>query len=832
MNISKRMLSKLLLIGSLSLFVQLSSAKIRINELMQSNIDEVIDDYNEFPDSWVELYNDGETATDLKGWYISDDKNYIKGWQINASVIIPPKGYVLIYCDKTGDGIHADFRLESGKNAACYLFDPSGTKIDEVTKLAKQPAPGIACGREKDGSDTWCYFINATPGKSNNISDNVSETFAPDPVFSRKGGLFKEIVSLELSLPEGISQDIRPEHIFYTTNGSEPVPGTTGTFSYKNKINIYGSQVVRAKIIAPGYLIPRSVAQSYIIRNRTFTLPVISIGLNDSYINDPDFGIYVDGSGKNGIANSCINKKVNWNQNWRRPMNIEYFPTETSTSVINQLGEMRIAGGCTRVNPQKSLILYSNKRFGENKRYDYQFFDEKPNQEIKSFMLRNSGNDFGSTHIRDAAIQSFLGGKVNLDYQAYQPAILYINGTYFGIQNIRERSDEDFVLANYNGLEDIDMYEISWDEGVVLKAGDAEAYTQMSERIKAPSAQLTYEELASFTDIDEYINYNIIQIYVANTDFPHNNVVLWRPKTPGGKWRFILKDTDFGLGLYGNTPAHKTMAYATEIKDHTRLFRRLLDKEPFKEEFIKRFAVYMGDMLNKESTAYVIDSLKQKVQEEMPHHMQRFNLKNNWDDNVNSLKTWCAARNNHMYSELNSHFKLKGIALMTLDVPESMQHSASLSVNGIPLQKPHFNGKYFRGKNVHIQWNGDIPSSAKGWNVVYTTAGKESSIDVYDTGIDFLIPDNCTKVAFSVITEGSGFHRIGNSTVQFESFEKNILISNITEEADISLYDLAGHLLTTARTNESFVSVPSEKGVYIIHVRSANSVNSGKVFVK
>ena len=117
----------------------------------------------------------------------------------------------------------------------------------------------------------------------------------------------------------------------------------------------------------------------------------------------------------------------------------------------------------------KSLVVFANKRFGK-KRLEYEFFpDQKPGMDnFKSIILRNAGNDFDYLYMRDAVIQRTMAGHTDLDWQAWRPAIVYINGTYKGILNIRERSTADNIYSNYDELEDIDMIENWYD----VKEGD------------------------------------------------------------------------------------------------------------------------------------------------------------------------------------------------------------------------------------------------------------------------------------------------------------------------------------------------------------------------
>ena len=812
------------------------SAKIWINEVMQSNIDGIVDDLRDFPDSWLELYNDGDENIDLRNWYISETNSYSQGWKIPQSTIVPAKGFVILYFDKAGQGRHADFRIDSGKTSL-YLFNASYILEDKVD-IAKQPAPGIARGRIQDGGNTWGYFIHDTPGSTNEVKENVSAKLAPDPVFSQSGGVSKTGLTLTLSLPKNAPSEILESHIHYTTDGSEPAENSPVyrnalTFSTPNSSAAYGLQatVVRAKVIAPGFLINRSVAHTYITTNRDLDLPVISLSLDSKFLFDAEFGIYTDGNGKYGKSGNCTDRKVNWNNDWRRPANVEYFPSQDQKSVINQLGEIRIAGGCSRGHPQKSLIVYGNKRFGES-RFNYQLFNEKPGQEIKSFMIRNSGNDFGQTHFRDAAIQLLMGGKVDLDYQAYQPAILFINGEYYGLENIRERSDEDFVLANYNGLEDIDMLERTA-QGWELKMGDMTAYNAMTGRIKAPTAQLTYEELAGFVDMQEFINYNILQMYVVNNDYPHNNVVIWRPKTANGKWRYILKDTDFGLGHNGETYTYNpfTTHFLSE-NDDTRLLRRLMDKPQFRNAFIEHFAIYMGDLLHRASTTAIIDSLSQHIQSEVPYHRKRFGMGGSWTTEVYKMRNWVANRNDYLYRYINVYYSLGGNVPMTLKISPEVTGVASITINDIKLQKNEYNGQYFKERPLRIRWEGDQDSNFFGWKITATINKEVSSCEIHENEINYSIPENCTDVQFTAISKTTSDipHTIAGNPVRTQVTNDGIIISNLAGLSTVTVIDASGRIIGSTRTSEASVHFPvQETGVFLVKISNRNEALTVKV---
>ena len=524
----RKLITAFVLATSIASPVSTAHAQLIINELMQSNIDCIMDDINEFPDSWVELYNSGATAVNLNTYSISDEDDPKNAWAL-PNKTIQPGAYILVYCDKEETGLHTPFRLESGKGCAVYLYN-NGTLIDKVEGLKKQPAPNIAYGRTTDGSDSWGYMSEATPAAAN--CGKTCKDILGAPVFSVKGKVMKngQPFTLELSLPEGSEG----AEIRYTTDGSEP---TRTSYLYNSPISISNTTIVKAKLFLDGMLSPRATAQSYIFFPRDITLPVISISTDKNYLYDSKIGIYVDGNYQSG--------KKNYEFDWRRPMNIEFFFEPEKESQINQLCEARIMGGATRSSARKSLAVYANKRFGE-KRLNYEFFpeDHPGITDFKSLALRNAGNDFDYLFMRDAIIQLNATRHCDIDFQAYRPAIVYFNGEYMGMLNIRERSNEDNIYTNYDGLEDIDMFENWWE----LKEGTWDNYNAFKDFYAEHGHTLA--EYEKWMDTMEFLDIMLVNLFYNNRDFPGNNIVMWRPIAEGGRWRWIMKDTDFGLGFH------------------------------------------------------------------------------------------------------------------------------------------------------------------------------------------------------------------------------------------------------------------------------------------
>lgn len=763
------------------------AASLVINEVMQSNIDCMMDDLNDFPDSWVELYNPTESAINLQDYRLGIDKDAGKAWQL-PSRSVAAKSFVVIYCDKAGskEGVsaqHTDFRLESGKGGNIYLFK-DGTIVDQLEKMAKQPAPNIAYGRTTDGAATWGYQATPTPYAPN--CGTTYEQVLGEPVFSSKGRVVVNggTVQLTLSLPEGAPEGAE---IRYTLDGQEP---TRSSQKYTSPLSFSTTTTVRAKLFCDGYLSARSTCHSYIFfpTNRALTLPVVSIVTDNKYLNDSKIGIYTDGT--------YSTSHKNYEYNWRRPMNIEFFEAAGQESAINQLGEMRISGGATRDAARKSLAVYAHKRFGK-KRFSHELFpDQKPGlTDFKSLMLRNAGNDFDYLYMRDAIIQRTMAQHVDLDWQAWRPVIVYINGQYKGLLNIRERSNEDNIYSNYDGLEDIDMIE----NDAELKAGTMDGYLDFKAFYNEHGHTLA--EYAERMDWQEYINLMVENLYFNNQDFPGNNNVIWRPRAEGGKWRWITKDTDFGLGLYGSQPDYNTVKWLNDNNydasrnwgntwEATRLFRRLMEDGDFKRAFMDRAAIYMGDFLNEKGTRAIWDGMYDLVKTEYPYHRELINRWwPNYNDELTNARSWLNRRTNYFYKQLADYYGWGTPTALTVN--KQVQADVNITINGIGLTGNVFDGKYYAGSTLTISATAREEGKAvAGWKVTGTITK-----EVVGEELTLQMP-NGYIVVNPIIGDASGIHDVEHS-----AFDSVAAASPSNER----IYDLLGNRVTTPQADRIYI---------------------------
>lgn len=803
-------------------------AQLVINELMQSNVDCLMEN-NQYPDSWVELYNAGKNTEKLSEYKLGQTQKSGEasslyssnggwggwwGWGGSSDKEIKPGERVLIFCDGESGNQHTTFNLETGKGCMIYLFKNNSIVDQLPDSLKKQPSPNIAYGRAKDGGDEWGYQLKPTPGAANSGGVCSHKHILDDPLFSVSGKVFREgeEFSLSINVPEGAPEGTK---VAYTTDGSEP----TSSKSYASAtINITKSTVVRAKLVCSGWLSPRSVTQSYICMDRDVTLPVFSLTTDKKHFYDNSTGI---------LASGNVTDK---NKEWRRPVNVEFFDNDVSldSSVINQLCETRVSGNWTRRFPLRTLAVYAKKRFG-TKHFKYEFFPElRPGSaDFKSVLLRNSGNDFPYLYSRDAIIQAQMAKHCDVDWQAGRPAIIFINGEYKGMVNIRERSNDDGIYSNYDGLEDIDMVE-NWGE---LKAGSQQHWNDFN---SFKNSTHTYDQWCKQLDVDEFMNVMIANIVHCNLDFPGNNICFWRPTASGGRWRVQMKDIDYGLGIYDratNTNTSDIMngdvykikvdydyikwLYTPSMDSHynwgngsnsTALFRNLMSATQFKNDFLDRLAIYMGDFLSFQQTwEDTWEPWSQAIEEEIKHHRELYGLSaGGYQTELEKAKTWLQKRIPYVYQHEQSYYKLGAVTPMTINVPNDEEavedadeaedladwkspNSMNLTFNGVKLSRNYYDGKFFVNRAVSLEAD-DI----EGWEIteVYSTGDPVKQTVVGNT-LSYKIPTGCKGVSIATLTTIDAID--------------DIALDDLSDESTQQVYDMSGRRVTGLQSGVNII---------------------------
>ncbi|MFO7873418.1 MAG: CotH kinase family protein [Bacteroidales bacterium] len=488
---------------------------------------------------------------------------------------------------------------------------------------------------------------------------------------------------------------------------------------------IFKINVIRARAFLPdGYTSPVET-HSFLVDNEgtaRYSLPLISVNAHEDAFFDADSGIYVHGNHQNYHQRG---------REWERHIHFELFENEGSRVIAQDMG-VRIHGGTSRNRPRKSLRLYARSDYGTTW-VDYPLFPDKQIEEYKRFLLRNSGNDWGDAIFRDAFMQSLLK-DMELDLQYSRPAVVFINGEYWGIHNIRDRLDNRYLQTHY-GLDDEETYTVL-EGNAELDRGNPEGIQHYEDMIaflenEGVSDPENFEELKTRMDVKNFTNYQISQIYVMNTDWPGNNIQYWRYLTdeyePGapegldGRWRWQVFDLDFGFGLdfdyvigVNEGAAHNTLSFALEPNGpdwpnppwSTLILRKLLENETYRQHFITRFSDLLNTTFDEQRVQDILEAHRQEYLPEMPEHIHRWRMPDgmeHWESELAVMEQFATERPAYMRQYMAEEFNLGDLASLSVDIEHPAQGNVRVNTIEVEGSKETWTGEYFKGLPVELE---------------------------------------------------------------------------------------------------------------------------------
>ena len=683
-------------------------------EIARNNIGTpgIVPPYNQGADGWreAEIYTGGTPERydiDLESTVLLDGENVLAIQVHNFDLIssdmslIPfitlgmnqvpesPMGTPEIL-NLGSSNLHTNFKISSD-GETIYLTDLFQNIIDQVDSLFIPE--DISFGRSPDGAGDWLFFAEATPGESNNGSLGY-QFFCDAPSFSHEPGIYSSSMSISITP----SDNGYP--IYFTTDGSDP---SSASSLYEGSVEIDQTTVLRASVVHPNCLSSEISTSTYLIEEEN-TLPIISISTDPDNLFDWNTGIYVMGP---DASSDYPYFGANFWQDWERPIHIEFFETDGTLGFTQDAG-VKIFGGWSRGQDQKSLAIFARPEYG-SETIDYQIFPDKDLDEFSSIVLRNSGNDWysgsnWSTNVmfRDGMMTGLMQ-DTDIDLQEYRPAVVYINGAYWGIHNIREKVNEEFLASNNPGVDPDELDQL--EANAVVIEGDNQNYLNMINFIENNDIEnpFNYQIVETLIDIDNFIDYNIAQIFYGNTDWPGNNIKFWKPHTTDGKWRWILYDTDFGFGLV-EWASHNTLAFALEANGpvwpnppwSTFLLRSLMLSNEFKIKFINHFCYYLNTRFKASNVSAHISNVVNNISPEMPRHIERWGGSfYEWSNqHVGLVQNFGSQRDAYVFDHIEQRFNLNGTSEITVS---SSSVGGKVFTSGQKVPEGEWTATYFNG---------------------------------------------------------------------------------------------------------------------------------------
>ncbi len=687
-----------------------SYSQIVINEF---SAHKGIYDENNIETDWIEIFNNSNQAENLSDFYLTDNLNELEKWPLPDVLLMPyqritffASGKNIQFNDGINDFYHTNFKLSTSEYIALY----NGIEIIDSTFINSNLYFGLSMGKYPDGSNQWCYFDITTPNSTNSQSICYLG-IADEASLNIESGWYDNEQTITIE-PQANT------FVFYTTDGRIP---TINDIPYIQPININENTVISFRSFASNKLPSILNDRTFIFEEDNHQLPVFSIHTDPINLWSEESGIYV--SGNNPSIDYPYYGSNFW-QPWSRFSRIEYFDENKSKKAEESI-DLEIHGGWSRAEPQKSFRLdFKSKYTG---RLEESIIPAKNHIEsYNNFNLRNGGQHTWTDKIQDA-LMSKIAAETNVNYMAYHPCIAYLNGEYWGVYGIREKIDEHYIEDNYGiNSDSIDLL----NSFGVLTGSDFNANnTYFSIMNEDPESDGFYDLFSSFWNVDNYMDYFIIQTFIQNMDWlgiawGANNIKFWRPQTENGKWNYVLYDTDGALGYFGQSYYENYLAYAMNpayVNNHSQIFNQILQNQEFRCKFSNRYADLINTTLSLENIEEKANIIKNDMYNAMPRHIERWENSNNMNGTISSMSAW----ENSIFNILSYYSHRVGTARYFLDYTLNLDGMEDISLDVFPNNSGRI------GLNTLIINN--LP-----WEGIYYNGCEVSLTAIADSGYTFI----------------------------------------------------------------------------------------------
>ena len=550
--------------------------------------------------------------------------------------------------DRADSGRPGSDKSESGKTgsgaagAADTGSDAADITVDTEAMLAMLPT------------------VSGLSSSANDITE-VSLAFNEDGTFEfgEASTFYSNDLTLTISAPAGAV-------IYYTLDGRMPDTDSTvydGPLSFTAHGGSFPSAyILRAMAVLADGTASKTAARSYIVSSNLqdrFTTLIFSVtGDPDDLTEAPD-GIFYG---------------TNYNERGReseREVYVEVWEAD-GTNIISQFAGVRIYGGYSRQNSVKSMKLFARKSYdADNKNFKFSDFgtlkldgSDKIIKKYDKLVLRDCGNDFQFSYIRDELSQTLCKLAGFECYEAVLPAVAYLNGEYYGFFWLHKNYTDKYFKEKYGDAEgEFIVAEGSEktkndDDDPVAQAAIDE-YNEMYN--KFINMDLTdddnYRQLCEFMDVESYLDFFAWNIILNNKDWPNNNYKCFKyveadaetlsaegaVETPDnevfdGRWRFLVHDMDYSYGLYDQTEtqaSYNTLRIVMN-KNNSRyapLFTLLMERADCRNYFRAKTYEYVNGALSEEVIVAAYNALHATRADELHYYYQyleQLNLKGDW----------------------------------------------------------------------------------------------------------------------------------------------------------------------------------------------------------
>lgn len=680
-----------------------TSAQIVINEFSCSNLNQYPDNYGKYED-WIELYNTTASPVSLAGYYLSDDSLDNTKWEIPVGVTIPANGFVCFWTDGrdevSGAQYHTNFKLTQTKNNNEYivLANPSAVTID-IIEIRQETQLGHSYGRSTNGSSTWGVFTTPTKNVTNNTETCYAD-YASRPDFSFAAGFYPSQISVALTTTEPSSS------IHYTTDGTPP---TLSSATYSTPITISANTILKAVTFTTDpTILPSFIAYNTYFINTNHTLPVVSIaGYQLSTLANGDNSLYPHGT-------------------------IEYFDT-LGVRKAKSYGEFNSHGQDSWANSQRSLDFVARDEMGYSKGVKEKLFVNSDRDEFQRLILRAAGDDnypadhhsenLGSAHLRDAYIHNIADeANLHVDMRRGSKCVIYLNGQYWGVYDLREIPDDHDYTEYYYGQDKYNIqYILTWGS-TWAEYGGTQALTDwnnlynfiMTQDMSDPA---NYQYVTDRYDEKSLVDYVLVNMFTVCSDWLNWNTGWWRGLDSTGshlKWGYILWDNDATFGHYINYTGIPNTNYdadpcdpevlsgSSDPEGHIQILLKLRENPEFDQYYISRQIDLWNTVFSCDNMLARLDSTAALIAPEMTAHAARWSgTYSEWNTNVQTLRSFITNRCPALSSGFMDCYSLSGPYQLTLNTDVS--GAGSVRVNTTTVNQFPWTATYFGNLTTELE---------------------------------------------------------------------------------------------------------------------------------
>ena len=581
---------------------------------------------------------------------------------------LPGKAY-------SSDELHTNFSLSSD-GEQLILWDASGNVAD--SKDFPSMYVDMSFGRFPDGTNNWTFFQPPTPKESNK---NNKTAILKQPKFSLNPGFYNTAQITKI-----YSSDINSK-IYYTLNGSEP---TQDNKLYVGEdIFINQTTVLKARVYQDGYINSQIETATYFLNENNVGMPVVSLSTNPQYFFDENIGIF-----------------HRYFDEFEYPCTFEYFDSLNNRVYKNRVG-MKIHGNSSVLFPQKSMRFHTRSIYGEND-FNFPFFGPDKPDSFDKLILRNGGQDWSLAFLRNSYIHRVSFGIKNLVSTHSKPALVFLNGEFWGMFNILERADDDLLSSRFK-VNDTSFSLLEQNLRILKGAVNSYRVFLDSLNIIDITSNSIYNFYKNHIDIDNFIKYTTLSLYSNNDDWPTNNFKIWKSTELDNKWRWMVHDMD--LCLAGSSRS----AYTA---NHLKKVLSWVDEDPnfyhigyilasgFKDELFKnRFLNTNCDLLNstflQSNMNKILDSILYDMLPGIPLQKARWEGSVvDFDNQIELIKEFIEKRPAYYREQLREYFELSGIS--KIDLSSDIDKACTFSVNSLENLNNLWQGYYLNDIPIEI----------------------------------------------------------------------------------------------------------------------------------